>query len=111
MAVTVDTPTTYTCVDPTGLRHEPKETESAGVIRGRADNGYFTTTRADVAQELQERYPQMLITTHETLHGGKRTRSVMFVMPDLPWKKHTETQTGAVTPQEEPPNVSEHAPE
>ena len=112
MPLTNDTPTTWTVVDPMGTRHDPKVTESAGVVVGRPDNGYFTTHREEVAKEIQERYPHMLVTRHETSHGGRPTRSVMFVMPELPWKKQpTENQTGAVTPQEETPHVSEHTPQ
>ena len=118
-SATNDTPTTWTCVDTSGMRHDPKVTESAGVVVGRPDNGYFTTHREEVAKEIQERYPHMLVTRHETSHGGRRTRSTLITMPRVPWetewdRKHkqpTETQTGAVTPQEETPHVSEHTPQ
>lgn len=90
MPLTNDTPTTFTCVDPMGTRNEPKETESAGVITGGVA-GYFTTHREEVAQELQERYPHMLVTRHETSHGGRATRRI-WTMPELPYKRNVPNE-------------------
>jgi hypothetical protein len=114
MPLTNDTPTTYTIVDPSGMRHDPKVTEAAGVVVGRPDNGYFTTHRPEVAQEIQQRYPWMLCTEHETSHAGRATRTVTMTVPltlqemHERWLKYQEAQKGAVTPQEETPHVSEH---
>jgi hypothetical protein len=113
MPLTNDTPTTYTIVDPMGTRHDPKVTESAGVVVGRPDNGYFTTHRPEVAQEIQERYPHMLVTPHETSHAGRATRPMMRVSLSMKeiearYQQYLEAQKGALTPQEEQPHVSEH---
>jgi hypothetical protein len=114
MATTNDTPTTYTIVDPSGMRHDPKVTESAGVVVGRPDNGYFTTHRPEVAQEIQERYPHMLVTPHETSHAGRATRTVTMTVPltleemHERWVKYQEAQKGAIASPEEQPHVSEH---
>lgn len=116
MPLTTDTPTMFTCVDPSGLRHEPKVTESAGVITGAADNGYFTTSRPEVARELQERYPHMLVTEHEKHHNNRATR-VAFSFPlslkeiEARYQQYLEAQKGAVMPQEDMPNEREYAAE
>ena len=91
MPVIEDTKTQYTCVDTSGLRHEPKFTETAGVIVGAQDNGYFTTSRPEVAAELQEKYPHMLVTKHEAYAGNKARRTINWTVPDLPgtgWTRH-----------------------
>lgn len=87
-----DTPTRWTIVDPMGTRYEPKVTESAGVIAATDEAGYFTTHRREVAQELQERYPHMLVTEHEAPTGAQRTRTVTWTVPELPWKRETRTE-------------------
>ena len=84
MALVNDTNEIFTCVDTSGTRYEPKPTESAGVIEG-GTAGYFTTTRREVVQELEERYPAILVTRHEKAMGGKASRK-LWVMPALPWK-------------------------
>jgi hypothetical protein len=108
MAVIEDTKTQWTIVDPSGLRHTPKVTETAGVVRGRPDNGYFTTSRAELAAELKEKYPHMLVTKHEAYAGDKRRRTVNFTMPlslqemHERWLKWQETQTTVTdTPKQE----------
>jgi hypothetical protein len=114
MPLVSDTPTTFTIVDPMGTRHDPKVTESAGVVVGRPDNGYFTTHREEVAQEIQERYPHMLVTRHETSHAGRPTRTITMTVPltlqemHERYLKYLEAQKGAPTPQEDTPHVSEH---
>jgi hypothetical protein len=102
-----DTKTQYTCVDPTGLRHQPKFTETAGVVMGTADNGYFTTSKPEVAAELQEKYPQMLVTKHEAYAGDKARRTVNFTVPLTlqemhdRWVKWQETHQTVTEPKEE----------
>jgi hypothetical protein len=78
----------FTCVDP--LRpNDPIETESAGTIVGASDNGYFSTKRKEVAQELKQRRPWMRVTEHEPLTGGRATRQV-WQIPEMPWKEHRD---------------------
>jgi hypothetical protein len=108
MAAIQDTKTQWTCVDTSGLRHEPKFTETAGVVMGTADNGYFTTSKPEVAAELQEKFPHMLITRHEAYAGNKARRTVNFTMPLTfaemreRWERlQQETEPVAVVPQEE----------
>jgi hypothetical protein len=108
MAAIEDTKTQWTCVDPSGLRHEPKFTETAGVVMGTADNGYFTTSRPEVAAELKEKYPHMLVTKHEAYAGDKARRTVNFTVPltmqemHERWLKWQETQTTVTeTPKQE----------
>lgn len=83
MASVSDTPTRWTCVDPL-QRYAPKATESAGVIARTDDAGYFTTHNSEVAKELQERYPHMLVTEHEESTGGAALRTVNFTVTHLP---------------------------
>lgn len=92
MPITNDTPTTFTCVDPMGTRFEPKETETAGTVVGGV-SGYFTTHKEEVAAELQEKYPHMLVTRHETSHAGKATRAIMWTVPEMPWKRNVPNGT------------------
>ena len=105
-SVTNDTPTTWTVVDPMGTRHDPKVTESAGVVVGRPDNGYFTTHREEVAKELAERFPHMLITRHEKSHGNLATRAITFTVPRLPWKTYDdELLVPTIEPMQDTPDV------
>lgn len=88
MATTVTTEDSmFVCVDPMGTRLEPKETESAGVVEGRRDNGYFTTHRREVAEELRQRYPHMLVTETARQTGGRAARAVTWTVPEFAWKK------------------------
>lgn len=75
---------TYTLIDPL-QPHLPKETESAGVVMMN-ESGIATTKRAEVAQELKQRYPHMRVVEHEPQTGGRRTCSTMVVMPALPYE-------------------------
>ena len=104
MAVIEDTKTQYTCVDTSGLRHTPKFTETAGMVKGTDDNGYFTTSNPELAAELEAKYPSMLITKHEAYAGNKARRTVNFTVPlsmqemKERWEKWKEAQKGAVEP-------------
>jgi hypothetical protein len=85
MALIPDTPTRWTCVDYSlHDRYTPKETESAGLINRTDDAGYFTTHNPEVAKELKERYPMMLVQEHEEPTGGQALRTVNFTITKLP---------------------------
>jgi hypothetical protein len=58
----------------------------------------------------------MLVTPHERYHGNRASRPMMRVsmsMQELEarYQQYLEAQKGAVVPQEETPNVSEHTPQ
>lgn len=75
---------TWDCIDP--LRpYDPVETERVGTIEQMDMSGGFQTRKPELAQELKQRYPWMLVTEHEPQTGGQSVMGQSFAFISATW--------------------------